>query len=155
MKFRIPGMNKLVYLRLKVIDLNEVVVGLISGKDRESNHYIFLDYDDCGLEKIESELRSFMQMEKIPKFLVVESSPGKYHALSFSPRPFLRRVGIMNASSCDKRQAGHAMQDGYCTLRFTAKAGSKPKIIKELEGNGSAFYYHVAETAYRKLIGED
>lgn len=155
MKINIPGTSKFIFLRAKIVDVDNSVIGLNSGKSRNTNHYILMDYDNLlDYSGLHDELFEIMKAYGLKRAMIIESSPGKYHVVSFTPQSFANIMKIMSESTCDKNQLAHTAKYGYSTIRFTAKHGFTPKVKEILRNDdGTNFYDFEAENAYVELLG--
>jgi len=144
--------NKVVYLNLdfKVFDVGDWQIALDSGKAFKGSHYLLLDYD----HDFPSEFARLVVDNKMKRGLILESTPGKYHAVSFTPLPFEDMIEIMRGSRCDPKQLSVTIKRGFSGIRVTAKKGFKIRVLKEINNRNKQthFYNYHAEKAYLREI---
>lgn len=155
MKINIPGTKKWCFLKLKceIVDAENAVVGLHSGPAFRDSHHIFLDYDDKEFSLVESDMQRIVKENSLRRGVVVESSPGKWWGLSFSPTPYEKMVGICKGSAEDRNHALATEKKGYSTIRHSMKrkSGWLPRIVKVIENSeGTNFYGYIQEQMFMK-----
>jgi hypothetical protein len=154
-KFAIPLTKRTCHLSFtlkKNLTLGDSCIGIDSGRAKGGWHFILLDYDEHYPEEFESLIKEY----KIRRGLIVESSPKKYHALSFSKLKYGDMLAFASKSRADNKHKFCISNMGFSTLRVSAKNGVKPKVIKEIENKeGIRFYCYDEERLYRKMIDED
>jgi hypothetical protein len=127
---------------------------LDSGLPYTEPQYLFMDYDKHNpLEEAEEIVNKY----KLRRGLIVESSPSRYHFLSFSPLLISTIAEIMFYSSCDKRHAQQLLRRGCVGIRVVPKSDCKaiPKIIHVINNqDGENFYNLGYETIYRSMLEE-
>jgi len=139
-----------VNLSMKVVDTNRVQLGLNSGKAFKGSHFLFLDYDEYYPE---DEFHDIILFNSLRRGIIVESSPSKFHALSFSPLPYAKMLEITSNSNCDSRHKAATINNGFATLRFTPKRNHRIRVVKVLENpEGKNFYSYRHEELYTKRL---
>lgn len=148
MRFRIG--NKVVFLRMRIYDKEDIHIGLDSGlKEFKGSHYILLDYDETYPSDFEELLNKF----ECRQGLVIESSPHKYHAISFTPMLYEEMIAFMRQSKCDPKHLSVSIKRGVSTLRVSPKKGLLPQIkYRIMNFDGTRFYNYDAERVYLKQL---
>ena len=154
MKFFIKDKIVFINAKITVVDSTRVQVGLNSGFSKKGNHFIFLDYDNLlSLDDLVREFTKILVDNNLRRGIIVESSKGKYHALSFSPTPYSKMLGISSTSSCDSRHKSCTINNGFATLRFTKKGNFKIRVVKEIDNKkGTNFYSYEHENIYKERL---
>lgn len=150
MKFTIG--DKIIFFRVNtsIVDINKIQLGINSGRPFIGSHFTFLDYDDGYPD----EFKDIIINESFRRGLIVESSPSKYHALSFSPRPYDIVLGITsNAKGCHSAHKAATINNGFATLRFTPKKNFKIRVVEEINNlKGTNFYSYDHERVYLERL---
>jgi len=148
MKFKIA--NRIVFLRMKIYSTKDIHIGLDSGlKEHKGSHYILLDYDNT----YPTDFKDLLEKFECRRGIIIESSPGKYHALSFTPLLFQEMISFMRQSTGDPKHLSVTIKRGVSTLRVDEKNGIKPRLIYTcMNMDGTRFYNYDAEKVYLQQI---
>jgi len=150
MKFKIG--NRVVHLNMKfnVCSVNDYQIALDSGMAFQGSHYLLLDYD----EVYPADFSGMIIRHGMKRGLIIESSPGKWHAISFTPIKYNRMIEIMRESKCDPKQLSVTIKRGFSGIRVTPKKDIKIRVDKEINNNnpGTNFYNYDAERVYLEEI---
>ena len=151
MKIMLPcGRFCFLRVQLTVFGNKNVVEGLHSGPAFRDNHYVFLDYDKKDLSLIDSEFGDIVTKMGWRRGIIMESSPGKYWALAFSPTPIEKVLEVHKGSSEDENHKRHVLFKGYSVIRVDSKSNVldkdgavfKPRIVKVIENKGGDQFYN-------------
>ena len=144
--------------KMKTVNVSEddVHVGMNSGVPF-SSQYVFLDYDKMSIENIKSIAEEILKEESLRKILLVQGSrKTSFHIVSFSVVKYDKLIEIMSKYHSDPAHIAKTQDNGYATIRVTAKNRKKPKIIAEywnkLPEVHLSFYDFDAEKAYKELL---
>lgn len=122
MRFRIPG-TRLVFV-LGLIDLEKTVIGLNSTSFcEEGKQILMLDYDKLDLEGVRDDVERLQRKYGLPRILLFESSPGKYHAYCMASLSFHEAMIITYDSQSDEHHKECLLANKKSTLRTTPKKG--------------------------------
>ncbi len=154
MKVRIGKWVVFLRATVKVINTDDAVIGINSGAAFAPAQWLFLDYDEYYPEE---EFTAIVKDNSCRRGIIVESTPGKYQALSFTPIPTKPKLlGIVWDSSADANHKAFMQKNGFSTLRVTQKKGFKPIVRKVIiNKEGKNFYDYNSEKAYLKLINAE
>lgn len=101
--------------------------GLVEGNMAltESGDYVIMaDYDKCPLEIVDFELKAIQKKYDLGNFYVLESSPGKWHAICFDKVNFGTYKEVLQQLRIDP---GY-LQSRTWVLRYGVKRGFVPKL---------------------------
>jgi hypothetical protein len=76
-------------------------VGGVASMCADGMHILQVDYDDISWNLMQFELRAIQKSYDVGNIYVLESSPGKYHAISFSKFNYNELRGILEQLHCD------------------------------------------------------
>lgn len=108
--------------------------GVCSQSYKTDKHICLWDFDESDYSLVILELNRLMRQFRLPDIYVFKSSPGHYHAYSFTARLFREVINILSATKCiDIMYLRLGMARGYYTLRFSPKAGNKVELITVIE----------------------
>ena len=147
--------NKLMLFRVKVISLDgdNPRIGINSGEPKRGNHYLFLDYDGKDID-IYSHFEQIVRRHGLRRGIIMDSGNG-YHCISFSPMPYPKMLEVVSKSECCRSFRHCIIDNGYATLRVSAKDGkeiTRYSVICNKDGNN--FYDFDREKEYLKLVEE-
>ena len=97
-------------------------------------HITMWDFDNVELSVIKESLEVVQKQYKLPTIYIISSSRNRYHAYSFTARPFQEIVHILSGtSSLDVKYLRLGMVRGYYTLRISSRENDDFKLITTLE----------------------
>jgi len=135
------------WIRIKVLRVDkDLQLGIDSGDAFGGSHFVLLDYDN-GNPKLEFE--EICKRYGFKRGLIVRSSEGHYHAISFSPTPWVKYKKVLEEANIDPKHKSCSLRFGFSTLRISQKNGSVPEVVDEvINMNGTNFYSWDHERAY-------
>jgi len=151
MRFNVGSRVVYLNLKFKVFNINNYQMALHSGMPFKRSHYLLLDYDEFN--PVDDMIEIIMKY-KLKRALVLESSPGKYHGISFTPLPYEKMIEIMRESESDMSHLSVSIKRGFSAIRVTPKESFKIRITKELNNRnpGTNFYNYDAEKVYLEQL---
>lgn len=108
--------------------------GICSQKEtREDKHILLWDFDNKDLGRIMASLTRLLLRYQLPNIYIIESSPQRYHAYSFTARTFRETIHILSDTpEIDLEYLRLGMVRGYYTLRITPRQNDIFKTVKVL-----------------------
>lgn len=99
----------------------------------EDKHILLWDFDNSELSQIIHDLENLQLVYRLPRILIIESSPNKYHAYCFVARSFREIINILSATpEIDMSYLRLGIVRGYFTLRISNRPRGNFSLIKTL-----------------------
>lgn len=96
--------GKILWWEIKTILSVKKYTGIVEGNlamCSDGNFIIMIDYDNAPIQRIEYELKSIQKKYRINTFYIIQSSPNKYHAVSFEKVEWNELREILEMTCCD------------------------------------------------------
>lgn len=120
-------------------------------RTQDGKYVVYADYDLIEEDDLKGELLHFQELMDIGDFHIFQSSPKKFHAISFSKMTAFEYVQFLENSSCDEafKKVPRFVSYRNWVLRCFAKGDkNKPKYLYTLPHNT----YREQSYAHFKLL---
>lgn len=135
MEIKIRSRNNIFRLALERIRLPKAWTTGTMNRCEDGKYIVYLDYDLIEEDYLKGELAHLQAVFDVGDFFVFQSSPKKYHAISFSKMTALEYVRLLENSSADelfKKIPRYVSYRNWVLRHFEKAEKNKPKYLYTL-----------------------